>query len=126
MYTIYSNRRLPLIPPSIVPARQAVNTPQCRAAAGEPEVTALLPGTDGSLFIASTPRGAIYRLLLDHRAELFGTIEARYLWALADDGAGRVLTATGDPATLVRLDGSGEARVIFHAEAESHLTGLLP
>jgi hypothetical protein len=81
---------------------------------------------DGSIYAASTPRGAVFRVLPDGRAERFGLVEARYIWALVDDGAGRVLAATGDPATLVRLDGSGEARVLFRAEAESHLTCLLP
>jgi hypothetical protein len=94
--------------------------------AGEPEVTAVLPGKGDDLLVATTPRGAIFRILADGRAELFALVEARYLWALAWDGAGRVLAAAGDPATLVRIDGDGNADVLFRPERESHLTALLP
>ena len=64
--------------------------------------------------------------LADGRTEIYGTVEARYIWDLALDGSGRVLVATGDPALLVRLDGEGPGRVLYRAEAESHLTCLLP
>jgi sugar lactone lactonase YvrE len=93
---------------------------------GEPEVTAVLPDGAGSVFVATAPRGAVYRLLADGRTEIYGTVEARYIWDLALDPSGRLLAATGDPALLVRLEEDGSSRVLFRAEAESHLTCLLP
>ena len=95
----------------------------------KPEVRALTFGPDGSLYFATSPMGAVYRLREGSPAEEFyvpknedGPPE-RYIWDLAFDRAGNLYIATGIEGRLYRVGPNGEGSVVFDSD-QMHITSL--
>lgn len=89
----------------------------------EGQVFSVLARRDGSLLAAGSPQAKVYRLG-ERGPELFFDAEATYVWAMAEDAAGRLLVATGLPGRIYRVDAKGRGEVIYEG-AEPHVRSLL-
>ena len=50
------------------------------------------------VYAATSPDGKVYRISAAGKPEVFYDPKTKYIWALAFDGQGDLLVATGDPA----------------------------
>lgn len=94
--------------------------------ANDPDVFALASSGKGELFVASGPRGAVYRLDPATRSyhELFRP-DADYIWDLASHADGSLWIATGIPARVYRLDLKGKrAPELIYESDEQHIRTL--
>lgn len=91
--------------------------------APEGQVFSVFARRDGSLLAAASPQTKIYRYGAKGR-ELFFDPAATYVWAMAEDAAGRLLVATGLPGRLYRVDAKGQGELLYEG-AEPHIRSLL-
>jgi len=73
--------------------------------------TALVEGSDGTIYAGTSPRGLIYAITPDGSVELKASLEVDYIWDMIIDTRGRLLVATGSEGKLLRVtpaDGSVE------------------
>ena len=95
----------------------------------KPEVRALTFGPDGSLYFATSPMGAVFRLAAGGSAEEFfvprngeGPPE-RYIWDIEFDRAGNLYVATGIEGRLYRVGPNGQGSVVFDSD-QMHITSI--
>jgi hypothetical protein len=65
----------------------------------------------------------VYKIDPSGSQEIFFDPDDRYIWALAVDGTGNLLVATGDEGTIYRVNPSGDGEVLFSSQ-ETHLVCL--
>jgi sugar lactone lactonase YvrE len=97
--------------------------------AEESQVFALLASSKGAVYVATSPKGKVYRLEAQGgAAEVFFDPEETYIWALAEGKDGRLWVATGTRGRLYAVDtdgqGKGKGKVIYDSD-EPHLRSLL-
>jgi hypothetical protein len=88
-----------------------------RFATGGRLVTAVAALPGGACLAAVFPGSHLVRATPDGKVERVGTLEARYVWALAPvpgpaEGGARVLAATGDPGAVFSVDLPGGAKKV--------------
>jgi len=84
----------------------------------EPNIFALWVDPKGTVYAASSPNGAVYRLAAGAPAEALETVfdpDAVYVWKLLGARDGSLLVATGLPGRLYRLDRHGEPELLIDA-----------
>jgi hypothetical protein len=96
-----------------------------------PWVTAMVTLKDGRLLAATTPGGHL--VTIDPRAgdgkaaskvQLFATLAATHIWALAyDERSGVTYAATGLPGKIFAIDGQGRARQLWDSR-DQHVVSL--
>jgi outer membrane protein assembly factor BamB len=102
------------------------------AAAGKP--TTIFESTDlvaqaiafdskGTLYVATSPDGKVYRVSASGEKTVFFDPKAKYIWDLAFGPDGTLYVATGDKGQIfaVAPDGKGE---LFYASDEAHIRVL--
>jgi hypothetical protein len=97
-------------------------------------VQALKTAADGSLLVATSPDGKVYRVSPGGGASASPTVvfdpamtdeKPKYLWDLAVGKGGEVYVAAGAPAVVYRVPpGGGKAQVLFKT-ADQHIRCLL-
>ena len=93
-------------------------------------VQALKSAPDGTLFVATSPDGKVYRIGSDKTASVvFDPSESgekpKYLWDLALSKSGDLYIAAGAPATVYKLaTGEKKAKLLFRT-ADQHIRCLL-
>src|SRR5207249_1976486 len=77
----------------------------------------------GSLYVATSPDGKVYRVSPDGQKSVFFDPKTKYIWDLALGPDGTLYVATGDKGQLfaVAPDGKGE---VFYASDEAHIRVL--
>ena len=94
--------------------------------AGRGSVQALAWGPDEHLYIATAPRGGVYRVPPDYDGREMGVWyvpEQTYIWAMAFDQRERLYVATGDEGIIFRVGSDGDGEV-FYDSNETHITAL--
>lgn len=91
--------------------------------ADELGVHALAVAPDGSLFAATSPDGAVYKLDRSGRASPFFDPEEKYIWALTLDAAGRLFVATGGGGRIYRVEADGRAQLLL-TSTDTHVLSL--
>ena len=102
----------------------------------EMQVQAIRVGADGTVYVATSPGGKVYRLGTGAGAAtvVFDPSETaekpNYLWDLAIGGKGELYVAAGAPAAVYRVAASGKEGVRGRAEllfrtADQHMRSLL-
>lgn len=78
----------------------------------------------GNVFLATAPRGIIYKIAPSGQVTILADLDDNYIWAMKIDAKGRLLAATGPNGRLYAIDtASGKAEVLF-ASSRSHLMCL--
>ncbi len=98
------------------------------AAVAEPEIFAVRVDDDGTVLLASSPHGKVYRVDGDGaaaagRAEVVFDPDDQYVWDLARDAEGRLLVATGLAGRLYRVGAGGEAEILYESR-DSHVRSV--
>jgi outer membrane protein assembly factor BamB len=77
----------------------------------------------GSLYVATSPDGKVYRVNANGEKSVFFDPKAKYIWDLAFGADGNLYIATGDKGQIfsVSPDGKGE---LFYASDEAHMKVL--
>jgi hypothetical protein len=91
--------------------------------AAESQIFAVLARRDGTLLAASSPEGKVYKVGKAGLEPVFDPTDT-YIWALAEDAAGRLLVATGGHGRIYRVDAKGEAEVLYEG-SDPHVRSLL-
>ncbi len=91
--------------------------------AEELEVNALAMASDGRLFAATSPDGAVYVIDRDGKGTVFFNPKEKYVWALAVDGTGNLYVATGGEARVYRVNPRGEATEVL-TSTDTHILCL--
>jgi hypothetical protein len=91
--------------------------------AHEPEIYSLV-FHDGSLFVASSPNGKIYRVdPNDGKSSVFSDPKQAYIWAMVFLPDGSLAVATGVEGKLFRVAANGDWKLLFDSP-ETHLRSL--
>lgn len=94
-------------------------------------VQALRPTPDGTLLVATSPEGKVYRMPQDGGSPTVvfdptSTEEKpRYIWDIAVDKAGNAFIATGAPAAVYRVPANGGQPDLLFKTADQHIRSLL-
>ncbi len=93
----------------------------------ETHVYALARGSDGSIFVGTSPDGKIYRLppgaSPNTKPEEYFNPKEKYIWALAFDAQGRLYAATGTEGRIYRITGPNQGEVYYDSD-ETHIRCL--
>lgn len=73
----------------------------------EPHVMSVLPMADGTVLVGTAPRGIIWRVQPDGKAEVFADLEEAYVWDMTSDPNGGVYCATGPNGKLIMIGRDG-------------------
>jgi WD40 repeat protein len=92
--------------------------------ADELEVYAVAVGPDGQVYAGTSPDGAVYRIDSDGSAQVVFDPPEPYVWALAFDGAGRLVVATGGEEGRVYRIGSDGTTETLLTTGETHVLSL--
>jgi len=92
-------------------------------------VNALVRDEQGSLYVATSGRGYIYRLRPGQKPEIIhgkGESDQRHVFSLALDGQGRLLAGTGgEKGRLLRFDESDQYEVLFGEDEIKYLWSIV-
>lgn len=91
--------------------------------AEELEVHAVAVGSDGRVYAATSPDGAVYAIDAAGKATRFFDPPETYVWALAFDRAGALYVATGGEGRVYRVSADGKAETVL-ASTETHILSL--
>ncbi|MBS1799027.1 MAG: hypothetical protein JSS95_04295 [Acidobacteria bacterium] len=98
--------------------------------AKELAIQAIAVALDGSLLVATSPDGKVYRVPAGggDGAVVFDPAttgeKPKYLWSVAQGGNGDLFVATGAPAAVYRVPAGGKAEVLFKT-ADQHIRCLM-
>ncbi|MEO7650376.1 MAG: hypothetical protein ABIZ80_07895, partial [Bryobacteraceae bacterium] len=91
------------------------------------EVHAIVIDSKDQIFVATSPYGKVYKLAAATKAgakpPVFYDPKAKYIWALALNGKGDLLVATGDPGEVHRVGMDGKGSAIYRSE-DTHVRSL--
>ena len=90
--------------------------------ATEPAVCALALDARGSLYVATSPNGKIYRIEGDTATELLDP-KAQYIWSLAIGSNGVLYAGTGPEGKIYSVNPSGQSEV-YYESGQAHITSL--
>ena len=87
-------------------------------------VTAMLVHK-GSLLVATSAPAKIFRVTAEGKVSTWSTPQAQtgYIWALVAGPQDNLYMATGEPATVTRIDSSGKSQVVYEFD-QSHIRSL--
>ncbi|HMA17154.1 MAG TPA: hypothetical protein VKS03_01825, partial [Thermoanaerobaculia bacterium] len=88
------------------------------ATLNEKQVTSLVLGPDGALYVGASPGGKVYRIQ-EGKPSLYYDTKAQYVWSLAFSGSA-LYVATGLPGEIHRVDSSGHG-VRLHQSSDPHV-----
>ena len=91
------------------------------ATLAEKEVTAIVAGPDGAIYVGAAPGGKVYRVA-GGKASLYYEPKAKYVWALSFMG-GALWVGTGLPGEVHRVTAAGKGERV-HATSEAHVRAL--
>ncbi len=95
----------------------------------ELEIHALAVDRQDNVYAAASPDPKVYKITPEGQSRVFYEPDAKYVWALAWDGAsktpgsGYLYVATGDKGKIFRVDGSGKGVVFFESD-DTHVRSL--
>ena len=107
-------------------ARSSASRAARRASSSTPPSSRSTPwpfGTDGPLYVGTSPDGKVYAVEPGGKATTFFDPKEKYIWALAFDPAGHLLVATGGEGRVYRVDPKGRPTVLLQT-AETHILSL--
>ena len=87
------------------------------------EVHSLALDSQGRLYAATAPDGAVYRIAPDGRAEPYYDPKTKYIWDMVFDPQDRLYVATGDRGEIHRVEPGGKGSV-FCKLADTHVRSL--
>jgi sugar lactone lactonase YvrE len=79
--------------------------------------------SNGRLFAASSPEGAVHVIEADGTSRVFFDPAETYIWALAFDRQGRLWVGAGNPAVVYRVNPDGSSQVVYRPPAR-HVVSL--
>ncbi len=91
----------------------------------EPEVFALHVGSDGSVYVGSSPDGKVYKRAPDGTTGVLFAPGERYIWDLEPLPDGRLLVATGVDGKVFVIDESDASATIYYDDRDTHARSLL-
>jgi hypothetical protein len=103
----------------------AVTRDQARVLHDSPalSIESMAMGRDGTLYAGTAPDALILAIAADGTARTFADLPGRHVWGIQVDGSGRVVAATGDPATIYRIESGGQPTVLYEGTT-THFTSL--
>ncbi len=88
--------------------------------APEIQVYAMARAGNGDLFVATSPRGKVYRILPNAtnlpEQTVFFEPEELYIWSMAIDARSNLYVATGELGRIYRVDQQGRASLFYESE----------
>jgi len=86
-------------------------------------VHAIAVGSDGRIYAATSPDGAVYAIDAAGAAKRFFDPAEKYIWALAFDAKGALYIGTGVEGRIYRVQPDGRAETLL-ASTETHILSL--
>ena len=91
------------------------------------EIHAIVIDSKDQVFVATSPDGKVYKLAASAKAgakpPVFYDPKSKYIWALALNGTGELLVATGDPGEIHRVGMDGKGSALYRSE-DTHVRSL--
>jgi hypothetical protein len=96
--------------------------PESLATLPKPAVFAVAPAPGGAVYAATSPEGAVYRVVPNQAQELCRPGE-KYIWALAVAQDGTLYAGTGDRGQVWRIPPGGKCEA-YYETGQTHVTAL--
>ncbi len=90
--------------------------------AQEPDIYAVLYGSDKLIYAASSPRGKLFQISGVNKSKEFFNPDEKYIWDLKEDRSGNIICAVGGSGGIYRIDKLGNSRKIF--SGDTHIISL--
>ncbi len=90
--------------------------------AEEPDIYAVLYGSDKLIYAASSPRGKLFRISGPEKSKEFFNPDEKYIWDLKEDRSGNIICAVGGSGGVYKIDKSGNSRKLF--SGDTHIMSL--
>lgn len=90
--------------------------------AEEPDIYAVLYGSDNFIYAGSSPRGKLFRITGAMKAKEFFNPDEKYIWDIKEDKSGNIICAVGGGGGIYNIDKKGNSRKIFSGDA--HIISL--
>ncbi|MEN8221814.1 MAG: hypothetical protein ABFR36_01035 [Acidobacteriota bacterium] len=90
--------------------------------AQEPDIYAVMYGSDKLIYAASSPRGKLFRISGPDKAKEFFNPDEKYIWDLKEDRSGNIICAVGGSGGVYKIDKNGNSKKIF--SGDTHIMSL--
>ncbi len=90
--------------------------------AQEPDIYAVLYGSDNSIYVGSSPRGKLFKITDVMKSSIFFNPDEKYIWDLKEDKAGNIICAVGGSGGVYKIDKNGNSKKIF--SGDTHIISL--
>jgi len=90
--------------------------------AQEPDIYAVMYGSDKLIYAASSPRGKLFRISGPDKSKVFFNPDEKYIWDVKEDRSGNIICAVGGSGGVYKIDKNGNSRKIF--SGDTHIISL--
>ncbi len=91
--------------------------------AQEPDIYAVLYGSDKQVYVGSSPRGKLYKISASMKVKTFFNPDEKYIWDLKEDRTGNIICAVGGSGGVYRIDKKGNQKKIL-TSVDTHIISL--
>ncbi len=90
--------------------------------AQEPDIYAVLYGSDNFIYAGSSPRGKLFRITGVMKSKEFFNPDEKYIWDIKEDKSGNIICAVGGSGGVYRINKNGDSKKIF--SGDTHIISL--
>jgi len=90
--------------------------------AQEPDIYAVLYGSDDFIYAGSSPRGKLFRITGVMKSKEFFNPDEKYIWDIKEDRTGNIICAVGGSGGIYRINRDGNSKKIF--SGDTHILSL--
>lgn len=90
--------------------------------AQEPDIYAVMYGSDNFIYAGSSPRGKLFRITGEMKSKEFFNPDEKYIWDIKEDRSGNIICAVGGSGGIYRITKDGNSKKIF--TGDTHIISL--
>ncbi len=90
--------------------------------AQEPDIYAVLYGSDKFIYAGSSPRGKLFRITDAMKSKEFFNPDEKYIWDIKEDKSGNIICAVGGSGGVYKINKNGNSKKIF--SGDTHIISL--
>ncbi len=90
--------------------------------AQEPDIYAVLFGSDNFIYTGSSPRGKLFRITGVMKSKEFFNPDEKYIWDIKEDKSGNIICAVGGSGGVYKINKNGDSKKVF--TGDTHIISL--
>lgn len=90
--------------------------------AQEPDIYAVMYGSDNFIYAGSSPRGKLFRITGEKKSTEFFNPDEKYIWDIKEDRSGNIICAVGGSGGIYKINKNGNSKKIF--SGDTHIISL--